>query len=470
MSSRPSCLIVASNFPPVQSAGVYRTLRIAKYLPDLDWDLSVLTLSASTLPKGTVVDEALLKQVPETVLVERANASYPLEYMNSIRRLTKRKVASRDGAKNPKPTSAGNRSTSHADRPVGRWQSLKDRMTMPFMTPDRLVGWVRSATRVGSRVARERNIDLIYSSGPPFSNHLVGGAIKSKTGKPWVADFRDPWLGNKWRPSREGDTWSGKQHRLMESEVFRSADRIIFNTELSRRDAINRSGELLEGKSVVIPNGFDPANFAFDSGSQVDPSPGRSSQGGCMPLTIVHTGSFYGRRNVDSLIRVVGDLVVEGRLNVNDLRIDLIGNTRAHEKQLIEECGVGNMVCLVPPMPHRDCIGRLYDADILLLVQTEAPLCVPGKLYEYIAVGKPVLTLASSGATADMVTDEDLGPCVSPDDPNALKEIVLDLVKQHRDGRLQSPSGDAIARYDGRNQMKEFDRVFREAVSIRIDD
>ncbi len=461
----PSCLIIASGFPPVQSGGVYRTVRMAKYLPELGWDLSILTLTQSTFPAGAVVDENLLSKVPAGTLVFRAHAKYPLENLNSIRRLTTGRRVKSSASRATTPNSA-----VASPKKLGKWQAFKDRISLPFMTPDRLVGWVRPATRLGSTVVRDRDIDLIYSSAPPFSNHLVGRAIQVKSGKPWVADFRDPWLGNTWRPNREGDTWSGKRHRALESEVFTHADRVIFNTERSRRDAVNRFGECLEPKSVVIPNGYDPEDFALQSNLPTDGSVKKQSDREKGPLRIVHTGSFYGRRNVDSLIHALGNLVRDGRVDCNDVRIDLIGNVREHEKQLVADCNVSEMVRLIPPMPHQDCLATLHQADVLLLVQTEAPLCVPGKLYEYIAVGKPIFTLASTGATADMVTVERLGPCIDPDDLEAVKMTVLELVCQHQEGRLNVPSGDAVDRYNGKNQMIEFDRVFRTALSNRSND
>lgn len=453
-----SALIVASNFPPIHSGGVYRTLRLVKYLPEHDWTLNVLTLSESTLPHGTVVDEGLTEQIPASTRIYRADARFPLDRLNSIRALAK-SPRHKNGT-NPK--SSGSLKSSIKDSSVsrkrGRLQSIKDRVTLPFMTPDRLIGWVRPATRLGLHAVRAENVDLIYSSAPPFSNHLVGRALKAKSGKPWIADFRDPWLGNAFRPNREGDDWLGKRHRQLEHQVFEDADQVIFNTERSRADAVTRFGKSLAEKSVVIPNGFDPAHFSQNRCKLTEnDADGRA-------LDIVHTGSFYGGRNVDVLIVALGELSESGRIKPGDLTVRLIGNTRQHEQQLIARSHVEDFVHLVPPMSHQDCISQLRKADVLLLVQTGAPLCVPGKLYEYIAIGKPILTFASDGATADLVRQESLGPCIDPGDSETIKSTLLELVHAHSTGFAHTPNGDARVKYDGQNQMKAFDAIFRKVL------
>ena len=242
-----SCLIIASNFPPIQSAGVYRTLRMAKYLPALGWKLNILTLSTNTLQQGTSIDPALLDQIPTDIQIYRAPARFPIEKLNRIlgrnRQSAKEKVAlngitggGTTTGKMPKKSSAG------------FYQRLKDQLTLPWMTPDRMVGWVGPAAKLGTVAVRESETNVIYSSGPPWSNHLVAVRIVAATGLPWVADFRDPWGGNAFRPGRSGDTWAGRKHRELESRVYRNASVVIFNTDRSRSDAVDRIGESLANK------------------------------------------------------------------------------------------------------------------------------------------------------------------------------------------------------------------------------
>ena len=311
-------------------------------------------------------------------------------------------------------------------------------------------------------MARNAGIEILYSSGPPWSNHLVAERIATATGLPWVADFRDPWVGNTFRPGRNEDTWAGRKHRRLELSVFQKAHVVIFNTDRAQNDAVDRIGVFLAEKSVVIPNGFDPEHFEDLLACPVQPSESEAPRR--TPLQMLHTGAFYGKRNVDSLLAVIGELKQSAKLSAGDLQLELIGSVRPHEQRLIDHHSISDIVTLIPSIPHKRCLQRLSKADVLLLVQTEAPLCVPGKLYEYIAIEKPILTLAADGATADLVTNENLGPCVDPADRSQLKSALLDLLGQHRNSEFRCISSAVCERYDGRKQMELFDNALCQAM------
>lgn len=453
-----SILIVASNFPPVHSAGVYRTLRLAKYLPEQDWSVHVLTLDVNTLPDGAKTDVKLLEQAGRDICIHRSRARFPLE---SINRWTGRARRSSGAGKTSVDRATAGRD-ANLERPkktAGIYQAVKDRLTVPLMTPDRLVGWVRPASALGIAVARQNAFDLVYSSGPPWSNHLVAQRVVAKTGLPWIADFRDPWVGNAFRPGRNDETWAGRKHRSLEAAVCEDAQVVIFNTQRALEDAVDRMGATLGNKAVVIPNGFDPEHFSSLAGPEYGP---RSEPG--LPVRMLHAGSFYGRRNVDSLLKAIGRLKRDREIDESRFQLELIGAARPREENLVKEFEIGDIVTLLPSLPHRDCLQRLCTADALLLVQTDAPLCVPGKLYEYIAIGKPIFTIASDGATADLVDKEQLGHCVAPTDTPRLESALVELIQQHR-VQSMTPYGDAVReRYDGRAQMAVFQAAFEQAI------
>lgn len=458
IQEKSSCLIIASNFPPIQSAGVYRTLRMAKYLPALGWKLNILTLSTDTLQQGTSIDPTLLDQVPTEIQIYRAPARFPIEKFNQIlgrnRQVVKEKATLKD-------MSGETANGKISKKSAGLYQRLKDRITLPLMTPDRMVGWVSPAAKMGMAAVLENKINVVYSSGPPWSNHLVARRVCAAARLPWVADFRDPWVGNTFRPDRNGDTWVGRKHRLLELEVYRNASVVIFNTKRSRKNAVKRIGENLAEKSVVVTNGFDPADFAGLKASHIVPA---GEQPLCRPLQIIHTGAFYGKRNVDTLLAAIGEMKREGELSADDIQLSLIGPVREHEQRMVKQHSIADIVALEQPVPHHTCLQRLKNADLLLLVQTKAPLCIPGKLYEYIAVGKPVLTIASDGATADLVA-EGIGGCIDPADFAGLKTCLLDLVNRHRGDGIKCPDVSIRNRYDGRQQMELFDAALRRAMA-----
>ena len=414
----------------------------------------MLTLQTDQLPQGTSTDSSLLKQVSAAIPTSRAKVRLPIETINRI--TGRSKTTRKSGLKNSTGASKKSKSTSKPKSTSASFvQQLKDRLTIPWMTPDRLVGWVRPASKKGIEITRENKFDLIYSSGPPWSNHLVASRIGKSSGLHWVADFRDPWCGNAFRPSRNGDTWEGRKHRELELDVYHSASAIIFNTELAQQDAVERIGPWLAKKSVVIPNGFDPAHFAN--------LPRQSATSG--KLKMIHAGSFYGKRNVDSLLKAIEKLKQSGTLTTKNFQLELVGNIRAHEQQMIESLSIKDFVVLTPTVAHSQCLERLSASDILLLVQTDAPLCVPGKLYEYIAIGRPIFTLATDGATTELVKREGLGICCDPANIAQIEASLAQIVGRSRTRQFEAASANVRSRYDGRQQMVAFDSVFQRLIS-----
>jgi glycosyltransferase involved in cell wall biosynthesis len=171
---------------------------------------------------------------------------------------------------------------------------------------------------------------------------------------------------------------------------------------------------------------------------------------------------------VRGLIEAVGNLRHDGRISAGQLEVQLIGalrNARGEERRQVEKCGVREIVKVLPRVPHEECIRRLAQADVLLLVQVGAPLSVPGKLFEYMALGKPMFVLTSGGATADLVEREGLGVCADPDDVGQIEEALLSFCGQFASGEaLATVSADVRSRYDGRRLTEQLDAVLRDVL------
>ena len=131
---------------------------------------------------------------------------------------------------------------------------------------------------------------------------------------------------------------------------------------------------------------------------------------------------------------------------------------------MIEDLSIGDLVMLTPAVSHSECLDRLNASDVLLLVQTDAPLCVPGKLYEYIAIGKPIFTLAADGATAELVKRERLGICCDPANIAQIEISLVQLLDQNRTGQFETASASVRDRYDGCKQMTTFDSIFQRVI------
>jgi glycosyltransferase involved in cell wall biosynthesis len=455
-------LFIASEFPPKNSAGVFRTLRFVRYLPELGWVVHVLTLDPRWYEPGSSIDEGLLERVPREVVVHRSRAAYPLHWQANVRRVLFGGHAGGEerGGKdrNGRAAAGGNGAPTKSF-----FQRFKDLLSVPLMTPDGHIGWIPFAVRAGKPIIRSHGIDALCSSGPSWTNHLVGLRLTRATGKPWVADFRDPWVGSDFKPFRRSNTWVGRRHQQLERQVVETADRVILNTPRSLEDMACRYGDPLARKFTVIPNGFDPADYE-DLPPALSPSTGNK-------LVLAHAGSFYGKRNVRGLIQAIGNLRCSGVVSRENFELRLIGAQRpgrADEQEQVAEAGLEGIVTLTPRLPHGECLRALDEADVLLLVQVGAPLSVPGKVYEYIALGKPVFALANEGATTDLVRQENLGVWADPNDLGAIERAIQNLMEQlASSGQVPGIAPEARDRYDGRRLTAQLGEILKGLVAAQ---
>ena len=164
------------------------------------------------------------------------------------------------------------------------------------------------------------------------------------------------------------------------------------------------------------------------------------------------------------MLQAIGKLKQSGVLTSKNYQLELVGDVRDHEKQMIEDLSISDLVVLTPAVSHSECLERLKASDVLLLVQTDAPLCVPGKLYEYIAIGKPIFTLATDGATTELVNREHLGVCCDPTSITQIEASLTQILDRSRTRQFETASANVRSRYDGCKQMAGFDSIFRQSI------
>ena len=413
VTPRMRILIVAATFPPDGAVGGLRTIRLLKHLAPGGSDVEVLTVSPDTYRVGTVIDTELLLQVPEGVRVTRARAVRPFERLaSSLRRGARTGPDSR-----PSTTRTPGAATARSDG-RGQLTRLQQACRALLALPDRDVSWIAPAVAAGLASTRSRGApDVIYSSGPPFSAHVAAACIAAFTRRPWVADFRDPWARAPWRDDRflfEKRAWS-----IFERLVVSRANASIFVTEANRADFAAHYGETRARRFHVVPNGCDPTDF---DGLVPNPAPGR--------FVLLHAGSLYGARDPSPLFRVVADALKQGALAPDRFRIRLIGRVPGVDlPQLIRTLGLEAVVEVIPHMPRRMVLQEMMDASALLVVQPVTRVSIPGKLYEYLAAGRPILALAEpEGDTAALVNRSGAGIAVSPDDPTGIRHALDELI------------------------------------------
>jgi glycosyltransferase involved in cell wall biosynthesis len=409
-------LLVSYYFPPLGGSGVFRALRLAKYLPRAGWSVSVVTVDARV---RALKDPSLAADVPPETTVVRARSIEPRTPLIALHR-------------------AG----------LGR---LARRIEPWFLLPDDQRGWVPFARRAALRLLRRERHDAVVTTAGPYSAHLVGLGLERATGIPWIADFRDEWTANPYLGERYPTAWHRRWNRAREREVLRGADRV---TCVSRPwlDGLREAapGEPAE-KFAVLPNGFDGEHFPEAPGPRPD------------LFRIVYTGAFYGHRSPRHFLDAVHRLLHGGRVPSSDLEVVLMGHAGAGAARPEASDLVRPVLRVAGHRPYREALDQLQRAAVLLLVvpREGGPGNHTGKLFPYLAAGRPILALAPEpNVAADLVRESRAGVVVPPDDAAAIAGALERLYGDWKSGATPPARDESvIARYEASRQARDWARL-----------
>jgi glycosyltransferase involved in cell wall biosynthesis len=323
-----------------------------------------------------------------------------------------------------------------------------------FALPDHEIGWFLPALRGALSLVREHQPDVIFSSSPPHSSHLIAVALKRLTGLPVVLDFRDPWARPQWQIAGTNAIRARVQGRL-ERWCVERADRVILNTSHLRDEFVETYRGEQPYKFVVIPNGYDPE--VVDSVEQLRVATKATGTNGVVRLC--HPGMIYGPRDLRPLIAAVG------RLSCSDRRIilDQIGSVEDSEQALhyAEQLGVQASIVLHGRLTHAETLRYVAAADIFVLSHPGTSLTVPCKLFEMLPFRKPVVALGEpGGATAQIIERYGLGVVVSPGDDHAIAQAVVGFADGHANCPLEDGWQQAMRAFDGRAHVGELGSLF----------
>ncbi len=439
---RKKVLVVTYYFPPSGGAGVQRTLKFVKYLPAYGWQPVVLTARNADYP---AYDLTLEREVPAEARVYRTRIVEPYRL---YRRLTGRRA---DEAMD----------IVSLTRDERQRRSFKERVAEAVRAwvfiPDARVGWVPFAVRGGLCVVRQELVAAIYSSAPPYSCHLIGLCLKLITGLPWVADFRDSWVG--WLSAAQRPLLPRAVDCYLEHLVLARADAILTVTRGVADDLASRHPRLRDGRWRHLPNGYDGADY---EGLTPLPHPGR--------LVITYTGSLYGHRNPEALLRAVKQLAAEVPSLRRHLVLRFVGRTGGFVEEMLRDPSLQGIVELVPYVPHTESLRFLLSSDLLLLIIDDAPAnkgIVTGKLYEYLGARKPILALAPEGEAASLIRSLGAGFVVPPHDEHRIACALKEIYESWQAGTLRLSAVDSAraAAFDRRVLTKQLAAVLDEAAT-----
>ena len=365
---RRRVLVLAYFFPPLGGAGVQRTLKFVKYLGALGWDATVVSTRSALYPAR---DPSLLEEVPEKTRVIRTPAL-----------------------------------------PLAHWVSLvlyrlRLKRLFAWVTwPDGGVGWFPFALWAGLGAARRDRPDVIFSSSPPQSGHMAALVVHRLTGIPWVADFRDEWAA---------DAHRADQPRTL-ARLAARFERAF--TKRARRSVAAAGYFEIAGlanddpRRVEIPNGVDEADLP----RSIHPPADR--------FVLAYVGTIYGIRDPSPVFRALARLIDRGEVDRGRFEVRLVGSLWLEGF----EPPAGIDVQSTGYVDHSRALQEMSAATALLLYVPSASLAPSGKLFEYLASGRPILCLAHPDNLASrLVSDWGAGVVADPHDESEIERAILTL-------------------------------------------
>lgn len=400
-------LIITYYWPPAGGPGVQRWLKFAKYLPDFGWKPIIYTPENPNYP---LLDETLMKDVPENIEMVRTKIWEPYQLAEKLNKSNKKFKAGQFD--------------------VGKNQSWKSKLSIwvrgNFFIPDARVFWVKPSVTFLEKYLKENKIDTIVTSGPPHSLHLIGLGLKSKMPDlKWIADFRDPWTEISYYKHLKLTKSSDKKHRQLESSVFKNAD-ITLATSYTDAENFRKAG----ANAVCITNGFDES----DSGKKVE---GQKSEN---KFTLSYIGVLEQLRNPENLWKALDELVKENPEFAADFKLKFVGRIDDKILQTIENSSLKNHILNLGYLAHGKAVEEMQNSDILLITNfpnDSSKGIIPGKIFEYLASGKQILSFGPDKADVAKILEEtQAGKHFSYQDTETIKMFILEKFELWKNGSL----------------------------------
>lgn len=416
-------LMIVFHYHPSLEIGAVRSIKFSKYLPEFGWKPFILT-----------VNSRYYGRINET----------PLEFECKIYRTMKWPVlrdiylgvrsffgsgASRKLVLDQKESASSGNASDQSTVSVPFWKRVIFSLSW---TPDDKIGWLIPAVRMAIKIIRRENIDVIYTSGPPWTCHVIGLVVKKFTGRKWVADFRDPWDPPR-KPRHVSTVYSRRLEQFLADRVASNADLILTATREHRNHFLKMYGGSMEERCFAVLNGYDEDDFKSRKKRQREPDD---------PVTFLYAGNMYLGRDPFCFLIAAGELLAEGYYSKDEINIQFRGSMLIKDSRIngiVSDYRLEDIVTFRNAVKRADYLDLILNADVLLLMQGEnASVQIPGKTFEYIATGNEIIALVSNGATRNFLGDFDRVSLAGINAKDKIKECIRDVFSRVRSCRYDN--------------------------------
>jgi glycosyltransferase involved in cell wall biosynthesis len=429
-------LIITYYWPPAGGSGVQRWLKFTKYLPQYGWEPIIYTPEN---PELNSVDKELEREVPQSVQVIKRKIIEPYAFYKTL-----------TGKRKDNKIQAN----IIADNSGSAMQKLSVFIRGNLFIPDPRCWWINPSVKFLKKYLKEHPVDVIVSTGPPHSMHLIAQKVSRNRGIKWVADFRDPWTQIFYFKHLNLSSYARNKHNKLELSVLKEADSVVVVSPQMKRDFETLSGREVE----LITNGYDSADFSNTNSAdlnKLDSNTKSSLASG--KFCLVHTGLMPQNGNPDLLWEVLGERAEGDPLFKKELLIVMMGQTDITVTEEIRKASLTDNFVDFGYVPHNKAIEWQKRADVLLLTlrkEPEAAAIITGKFFEYLASGNPLLAIGpQNGDLGKMLTDAKAGLICDFTDKETMRKAIDSLYAnfKERGGKKENSLSDSVQRYSRKN-------------------
>ncbi len=409
---KKTVLMLAYYFPPLGMGGVQRMSKLAKYLPQHGYDVKVLTVKPIRYPAH---DKTLLEELPGSVEVFRSGSTDPARVAKII----------------PVPFHWSRRLRTVAKNRAGFW-------------PDAKIGWKKAAVKLGREILSKGKTDILLSSSPPITGHLVAMELAGEFGLPWVADFRDIWESRPPEQLYRDKSLIDRSNKLLRNISEKAKAVTAINETIAKR---------LAPAGIVIRGGFDPDDLAD---IESNPKPDR--------FVVCYLGTVGSLHPLEPFFEAARMASEKEPDFARQLSFRIIGANDQHDiVQKASNFKLQDKIELIDYLPHRESLARAAESDVMLLsVPAGYEDIMTGKIFDLMALKAPLLaSVPIPGEAQQLINSYQGGICVAPHQIDKLAEKMLLLIANKRDGiPWQKRDLSGLTRNESARQFAElFDRI-----------
>lgn len=433
-------LIISYYWPPAGGIAVQRITKFCKYLGDFQWEPIVLTVKHGNYES---TDHSLVGDVKHLKHIYRTASIEPHMLYNKIGSFLRTN-------KNPPRQISGETKPKRS-----RFAIFAEYVRLNLFIPDARIGWLHNAKQCGIQIINKHKPDLIFSTAPPYTPHLIAMSLHNYSGIPWVADFRDPWVENTLYNTVKRLRVVKNINRYLERKVITRANALTFTGPKLRDHYIESTGIDFTHKATVITNGYDPDDIPNTTSENIN------------KFYVTYFGSLYFQRFQADLFETLAQLIHSRQELQDNLCVRFIGKVDGELKQHLSTIIPARNIEFSDYIPYKEAIKLLHHPQLLLLTIDNVPNnnnITLGKVFDYLPTGNPILGVGpSDGDTAEILLRTKTGKVFEYDDKQSIASYILEKYAAWEEGKLKQTELD-LNKFHRKTLTKHLSMVFDDLV------